>query len=582
MTLSLRETCSSRFRPRFLAKRPRGGGRLSAGLLAVLVLLAGTVVARRADAQDQGTLDKLVQLNKKAMDDYDTAEFDAAKKALLEAEKLGKRSGMEGHPIMARTYIHLGALYLVGYRDKQKAQHYFGKALDIQGDIKLDKNLTSPAVRDLFASVQSQKGGGAPADEAPPAGAKGKAPGTNAAAEAEALFGDTDKAKETEAPKRKARREGGEPELPANPVALECPYPDDTPPQKKVTLRCVAAPDLHVAKVALYYKGFEMTDYERVDMTKSAKGWEQATIPKKRVDGKSLQFYFEGLDASDKPVVSNGRAESPNVMLIVARSAKLAAGDSGEDENPLDEEGRPQSPRLILGTVDDDAVGIDTRYGNRRFWLGLGLGTGMVYAVNGRLESRVCGILPRPGCMPVESPDVIVSGFGWAGLAHLVPEIGIHITPNWAVSVQGRHQYINQDPAAAKYTASGAHAVLLKVMRFTKQNQLRFFYGVAGGGGEGVRMNIWSDPSNPKLKDTVLVGGTLIGGTGGLNYEFGGHGSSFVLEVNALYGFPKTGITFDLNASFQFHFGDTSGRAEKEKAKRAESVAGSIDDEDPK
>jgi hypothetical protein len=578
---------STMHRPHGPAKRRRwrpgpGVRTLGLGLLAVVATVTAPPLGRQAAAQDQATIEKLVQLNKKAMDDYDTAEFDAAKKALLDAEKLGKRSGLESHPVMARTFIHLGALYLVGYKDKQKAQHYFGKALDIQPDIKLDKNLTSSTVRDLFASVQGQKGGG------------GGGGGGGDALE-ESLFPSSKgaKGKKTEAPppveaavapdeaaKPKKARHGGEPDLPTEITALDCPYPDDTPPGKKVTLRCVAAPNLKVYKVALYYKGFEMKDYERVDMTKSSKGWEQATIPKKRVDGKSLQFYFEGLDESDRPVVSNGRAESPNVMLIVEGGSQVAGGGSDEEENPLEAEGR--GPKLQLGKADNSRVGLDERFGNRRFWIGIGIGTGLVYAVNGKPESRTCG-LP-----PCTSQPISVTGAGWAGLAHLVPEIGWHFNPDWAVSVAGRHQYILQDSTQKRYTASGAHAVLLKVRHFTKQNQLRFFYGVAGGGGEGARMNIISDPggttpggmSYKPLKDTILVGGILLGAMGGVYYEVS-KGVSLAFEVDALYAFPKTGLTVDGNALLQINFGDTSGKAEKERAKRKDSVAGSIDDEDP-
>lgn len=586
MILQSRPMCSVRrscpltaFPLRPGGSRPSRPSRPLLAALAALLVLAGPRMVRRAEAQDPATIDKLVQLNKRAMDDYDTAEFDASKKALLDAEKLGKRAGLESHPIMARTYIHLGALYLVGYKDKNKAQHYFGKALDIQPDIKLDKNLTSPTVRDLFASVQGQKGGGgggeSPEDLFPPS--KGSKPSAAAAAEPAPAAAD--------APKRKKSRadSDGEPEVPTEITALDCPYPDDTPPGKKVTLRCVAAPNLKVYRVVLYYKGFEMSGYERVVMTKSAKGWEEATVPKKRVDGKSLQFYFEGLDESDRPVVSNGRAESPNVMLIVAGDAKMAAGPAGEEEeNPLEAEGRG-SPRLVLGRADDSAEGLDVRYGNRRYWLGIGVGTGLVYAVNGVPESRVCGL------MPCVSRPIKVSGIGWAGLAHLVPEIGLHFTPNWAVAVAGRHQYILQDSAQARYTASGAHAVLLKIMRFSKQNRFRYFYGVAGGGGEGVRMNIISDEGGTRpsdgttwkpLKDTILVGGILVGAMGGVYYELT-RGLSFAFEVDALYGFPKTGITVDGNALLQFNFGDTSGAAEKARERRKESVAGSIDDEDP-
>jgi len=128
---------------------------------ATVAFVLVTCVARLSLAQDQATIDRLVQLNKKAMDDYDTADFDAAKKSLLDAEKGGKRAGLENHPVMARTYIHLGAVYLLGFKDKAKAQHYFEKALDIQADIKLDRNLTSATVKDAFAAVVAKRGGDA-------------------------------------------------------------------------------------------------------------------------------------------------------------------------------------------------------------------------------------------------------------------------------------------------------------------------------------------------------------------------------------------------------------------------------------
>src|SRR3954469_7052073 len=137
-----------------------GAFRGGSAWLAVVAFLVVTGVARWSAAQDPGVIDKLVQLNKKAMDDFDTADFDAAKKSLLDAEKLGKRAGLESHPVMARTYIHLGAVYLAGYKDKQKSQHYFEKALDIQSDIKLDKNMTSQSLRDAFAAVAAKRSSG--------------------------------------------------------------------------------------------------------------------------------------------------------------------------------------------------------------------------------------------------------------------------------------------------------------------------------------------------------------------------------------------------------------------------------------
>jgi hypothetical protein len=570
-------------------------------LMAVGLAFLSTYFAlsRPAFAQDQASVDKVVQLNKKAMDDYDTADFDTAKKSLLDAERTGKRAGLETHPVMARTYIHLGALYLVGYKDKQKAQHYFGKALDIQPDIRLDKTLTSASVRDLFAAVKAKKGdssGDTSSAESlfPPSpgkgaksGGKAGASGRATAAESAAAQSMPEPSTETTVRRRRLARAvdpDAEPDLPADITALDCPYPDDTSPGKKVTLRCVASASLGVAAVALYYKGFEMTDYERVDMAKSAKGWWQATVAKKRVDGKSLQFYFEGLDSDAKPVVSNGRAESPNVMLIVEHGNQVVAPPAGEEEeNPLEEQNR-STPRFRLGKRDE-REGIDAHYGNRRFWIGIGAGTGFVYAINGVPEARVKGTLTSQAGSPSTfnmSKDIAISGFGWAELGQLVPTLGFQFNPDWAISVEGRHQWIPQTKTVAKYTASGAHAALLKVIRYSKQQRFRFFGALAGGGGEGVRMTIQTDvDKNPQLKDTIRVGGILFGGAGGINYEISKK-FSWMAEVNVLYGAPKQGFAFDINTGIEVNFGDTSGAAEEAAKKKVNSVSTSIDDEEPK
>jgi len=552
-------------------------------VLVMLQLSALTVQARRASApargpsaQEQAIIGRLVLLNKQAMDDYDTADFDAAKKLLLDAEKSGKRAGLEGHPVMARTYIHLGALYLVGYKDRQKSQHYFGKALDIQPDIRLDKTLTSATVREAFEAVQGQRGQNTAESLFPPSKTGGEV-GQGSAADKDSAEGGAEESKAAPIPKVDP---DAEPALPTTVTALDCPYPDDTPPGKKVILRCVGADSLGLAGVALYYKGHQMKDYERLDMARSPKGWWQATIPKNRVDGKSVQFYFEGLSSKEKPVVSNGRAESPNVMLIVDRGNTVAPAVAGaqEEENPL-EEGNRSAPRFSLGRRDD-RVAVDTRYGNRRFWIGLGVGTGLSYAIDGLTESQVCGLGDANGLCESRAPALSpskVTGTGWSRLAQLVPEIGFQLNPDWAISIEGRNQWI---PSKKGYTASGANSVLVKVLRYTRQQRVRFYYGLTGGGGEGVRMGVQVDDPNLGW-DTIRIGGILLGATGGINYEISTR-FTWTAGLNALYGFPKKGLAVDLNTGIQVNFGDTSGAAAARAAKRKSSVSTSIDDEDPK
>jgi hypothetical protein len=525
-------------------------------LAAAIAFALVTCAARFSLAQDQATIDKLVQLNKKAMDDYDTADFDAAKKSLLDAEKLGKRAGLETHPVMARTYIHLGAVYLLGYKDKAKAQHYFEKALDIQGDIKLDRNLTSGTVRDAFAAVVARRGGGGDGGGAPDdAASSGK---KNRRAEPEPPPATE---AETESGAAPSRRGGGdsaaEPDLPSKIVALDCPYPSDTVPGKQLTLRCAAADNLGIANVNLYYKGYQMEDYESIAMEKSPKGWWQAVVPKKSVDGKSLQFYFEGVDASDKPVVSNGRAESPNVMLIASKTGG-AVKRRREEEDPLAE----------------DVSIEDRKYGNRRFYIGIGLGTGVVLPFSGKPEALVNSYADQ-----THSPSV--PGIGWAGLLHAAPVIGIQFNPNVGLALEGRNQYIlRPNGVSSTVAASGANSVLLKLLFYTHQQRARFFFGGGGGGGEGIREIVMvKQPGRSSFQDTVRIGPILVTGTAGFIYEIA-HAVSWTAQINLYAGFPKAGLSADLNTGVQFNFGDSSGRREAAAKARKESLSGSVEDDD--
>ena len=124
------------------------------------IALALTVFAGRAVAQDQAAIEKLVQMNKKALDDYDTLEWDGAKKTLLDALVAGKKAGLENHPVMARTYVHLGAVYITGFKNRDKAIQSFTRALEIDPSIQLSKGIATREVSDAFNEAKGARGGG--------------------------------------------------------------------------------------------------------------------------------------------------------------------------------------------------------------------------------------------------------------------------------------------------------------------------------------------------------------------------------------------------------------------------------------
>lgn len=530
-------------------------------LLSISLVCAGAVVlpARRACAQDQAAVDKLVQMNKKALGDYDTLEWDSAKRTLLDALVAGKKAGLDNHPVMARTYIHLAAVYLTGFKDRAKAMQSFARALEIDPTIQLSKGVEGGEVNAAFAEAQRKAGGGGSAgggDSASPPSSKRRRKGP-------IMEGDT--------PPEHARRrsssdddddDGGEPDLPAHISALDCPTPDEAIIDKPMILRCAVAPSLPVASVYLLYRAPGKEDYTEVAMTKTPKGWLQAKVPKKAIDGKSFQFYFEGRNADGKAVVANGGADSPNIILVVEEESKreVSKADSGngEDENPLDDDEGPKGPRIHLGHVDKAREGLDTRFGKRKWWIGIGLGSGYGYAKGNGFEAvnKSPETTAPPGATPFHSlQSEFLPGLAWAGIGHLAPEVGYQLNPDVALALEGRLQWTGQPAKYSQFAAKGAIGVLGKLIFFTKQSQLRFFGSVLAGGGE-FRLVVYPDAGQPNdftdFKDTVVGGFILAGLGGGLNYE-ATKAISLVVEVNALAGLPTFSAVLDLNLALQIN-----------------------------
>lgn len=125
--------------------------------------MAGTAEA----AEDPATLDKLVQMNRKALDQLRVGQNAAARDGLLDALAVGKRAGLTGHQILARTHMHLGAVYLTGFGDRDKALRQFESAVKIKPNIQLTPAVLTPTVQEVFEIARTETVGAA--IEAPPA-----------------------------------------------------------------------------------------------------------------------------------------------------------------------------------------------------------------------------------------------------------------------------------------------------------------------------------------------------------------------------------------------------------------------------
>jgi hypothetical protein len=134
-------------------------------LLAALVSLLTIAVPGIAAAQDQGAVNKVTNLNKKAIDAYNKQDYETARELLKQALELCASAGLDKHPIRARTHIHFGIVAIVGFKQREVGLKQFRKALEVQPDIKLTKSLATPELQDAFeeavlASNESGGGGG--------------------------------------------------------------------------------------------------------------------------------------------------------------------------------------------------------------------------------------------------------------------------------------------------------------------------------------------------------------------------------------------------------------------------------------
>src|SRR4051812_23480368 len=127
-----------------------------------LVAAPGQAVA--ASKGDPAAVEKVTGLNRKALEDFQAEDYAGARSLLKEALSVCASTGLDQHPITARTHIHLGVVMIVGFKQRDAGLAEFRKALAIQPDIKLTKSLATPDMEKAFEEA-SNSGGDAFAEE---------------------------------------------------------------------------------------------------------------------------------------------------------------------------------------------------------------------------------------------------------------------------------------------------------------------------------------------------------------------------------------------------------------------------------
>ena len=118
--------------------------RRSSSAAFLIALVAAVLVSPTAFAED---VDKQVQkMNKRAMDDYDSLEFESSRRTLQDAVQMLRANGLDETPLAAKTYANLGIVYINGFKDRNRGQQQFVNALKITPGYKLDPAVATPTL----------------------------------------------------------------------------------------------------------------------------------------------------------------------------------------------------------------------------------------------------------------------------------------------------------------------------------------------------------------------------------------------------------------------------------------------------
>jgi hypothetical protein len=470
----------------------------------VLAIVAATSPVTAA-VPDESLVNKVVELNKKALARYEALDMEGAARFLREAIEVCKNGNLERSTVAARTHLHLGVVYVSGLKHRELGLAEFHKALAIDPAMRMTNSLSNPEVEAAFAEAQTvtplQSTGG----RALPFPTGQEAPGASAPTlTEETVF--------------------------HPPVALAV---RDRP----VSIKAQVPPGSGATKVVLAYRAEHGDEFLARDMVpvEHTTSWYRADIPAAAAHGNWVVYYIEARRDDDQLVAHSGTADEPHrVALAVEPIAEdKRAGKAGKESSRTDTQ---TSPGL---------------------WFLLAAGTGGGYH-QGSPEMN-----PHDANVPPN--DLRVSGFGAAQAFHLAPEIGYFQTDHFILSAQGRLQFVGgaqdvtiRDPEGQLRTfraARMAFAGFLKAtwLVHTLSRRVHPLLFAQIGGGQ-IRHTVETPGSanlsdcndNGRCRDTVLGGLLLAGGGIGATYSLVEHIGLYG-AVTLLAGIPHIMVEADIN-----------------------------------
>jgi hypothetical protein len=437
-------------------------------------LHVGHAFAKGGKSQD--TVGRVVEINKQALAQLQAAKYDQARDALWNAIAVLTDANMADHEISARTHVHLAAVYMTGFNERNKAIKQFVMALKINPNIKITPQVETAALDEAFDAARTQLSMG-------PSGRTGAAPTPTPTP----VVADATPDSESVGKRAHGKKVVDEPEpLPPSKVTvpLYCPMPNEVPPKQDLIVRCVTQKKPKLASATLFYR--EGEDFTPLPMVRSARGWLTATVPGSAVAPPAFQFYVTAKVPGAKEPLEMGNADGPNLMPVIdgaapMNNAGLAAllrgeGASARTEAVATEDKAPLDEINEQYQKDEDLRKYHRRYVGS-FFVSLGGGAFSAITYHGNLKADGS----------FASPLTFRSGTNPASMFQAVPEIGYVINEKLAMSLQVRYQYApyvatGQVNVAPPPTSALAFFLRAQYNFLTLANFQMFVSGAVGGG----------------------------------------------------------------------------------------------------
>ncbi len=291
--------------------------------LGMLLVGALSMVPKvRAEGEDPAAIEKVTTLNKKALAAYNSLDFEDARKLLKQALDLCASSGLDKHPIKARTHIHMGVV-LIANKQPELGVKQFRKAIEIQPDIQVTKSLANPEI--LQAFQQATEGGPEAGDTGGGTEMPEGTPPSNAGASSAEVAGDI-----TLVPVSRGRK------------------------GKPVVISVTVSPDFTgYAKVVLAYRAAGLREFVGVDMRRSGNKF-IAEIPAEATQGRVVHYYVEAESADESPLSANGSEQKPYAIYLSADGPSGGGGGEGDEVKS----------RVYVGLAGGSGMGYVTGHGD--------------------------------------------------------------------------------------------------------------------------------------------------------------------------------------------------------------------------